>query len=399
MERMDWLDRADQHIFHAGPKDVGAQLCLENMKYGLAKIHYVQDRLGLKPNATFIASPDVTITINSYRWDNGFGYGGKLSWGDGESELVFLETKPNCCGMFVGGLQQLPSKETVMHRLVTMKRDRCEIDGVKIKWNLEKGNHFVDLFEVRPLTSKPELPHYAFMLHTSGSELKTETHLGPGLYIDSSDTLHKSADFVDTPFGITPILTGTKAKHYYDFYQVAENFAHRRRLRAAELLFGDFVPIVDATHQGLVNQNEIALGTNTLNAARGSKLFPLALQPDLPSYLVQGFENFSPGMIETLGWKDRAMDLGTYRRLTNANLLPHGAGYTFPQLKEVIKVHESDGRRLFEVKSRRGQGVEILGDLANIPYEYRGTDILHHTVNLGLGQPLAELIPIYVFKI
>ncbi len=399
MDKQAWLDRAAQHIFHATPLDIGAQLCVENLKYGLAKMHYVQTLLGFKPDATFIASPDVTITVNRYRWDNGFGYGGKLAWGEGDTELIFLETKPNCCGMFVGGLGKLPAKEVVLERAVKMKQDRCEIDGIKIKWNLDKGNHFVDVFEVHPLKSGPQLPPYAFMLHTSGSELKKATHLGPGLYVDASATLQQWAEVIETPFGPAPILTGKRAQEYYQFYQVAEDFASRRRLRAAQLLFEEFVPIVDATHQGLVHQNAIALGTNTLQGARGSKLFPLALQPDLPSYLVEGVENFSPGVIEKLGWKSRAMQLGVYHRLGRANLLPHGAGYTFPQLTRVLKVHEIGGRRLFEVKSRRGQGVELLEELANIPYEYRGEEILTHTIELGLGEPVAVLVPRYVFKV
>lgn len=398
-ERKDRIERAAQHIFYTEPADVGAQLCLENIKYGLAKMHCVQEQLGLKPDATFVASPDVTITVNPYRWNNGFGYGGKFSWGDGDDEIVFLETKPNCCGMFVGGLDKLPKKESVMRNAVKMKQEKCKIDDIKIKWNLEKGNHFIDVYELRPLGSYHKFPPYAFMLHTSGAELKTETHLGPGLYIDKSPVLHDMAEFVKTPFGESPVLTGAKAKEYYQFYKVAADFAYRRRKRAAELLFGEFELIVDATHQGLTSQNAIAVGTNALSGARGKNIFPLALQPDLPSYLVEGCQNYRHDMIEQLGWKDRAIDLGVYHRLENADLLPHGAGYNFPQLEKVLRVHEVNGRRIFEVKSRRGEGVELFGDLNNIPFEYRGTEILDRTVALGLGKPVAELIPLYVYKI
>ncbi len=399
MERQEYLERAGRHIFYSEPIDVGAQLCLENLRYGVAKMHAVQEQLGFKPDATFVASPDCTITVNEYRWNTGFGYGGKLAWGDGDSDLVFLETKPNCCGMLVGGLRTLPAKETVMNRAVRMKQERCEVDGIKIKWNLEKGNHFVDVFEVRPLSPEPKLPPYAFMLHTSGSELKKETKLGPGLYIDSSETLNQMAEYIDTPFGRSPILTGTKAKDYYDFYKVADDFAHRRRIRAGELLFEDFELIVDATHQGLTDQNAIALGTNTLHLGHGSRFFPLALQPDLPSYLMEGFQNYTPATIDQIGWTKRATELGVTHRLLGADLLPHGAGYNFPQLDKVVKVHELDGKRVFEVKSRRGKGVELIGDFSNLPFEYRGEEILKRTEELGLGRAVAALIPVYVFKI
>ncbi|MFQ5649822.1 MAG: hypothetical protein ACE5IY_07760 [bacterium] len=393
------LDDAAQFIFHTRPLDVGAELCLENMKYGLAKMHYVQQQLALPPSATFITSPDVTVTINSYRWQSGFGYGGKLAWGDGDTQLMFLDTKPNCCGMFVGGLEKLPSKETLIRRSVRMKDEQCEVDGIKIKWNLEKGNHFVDVFEVRPLESGLKLPPYAFMAHTSGSELKKESHLGPGLYIDSSKTLRQWAETVDTPFGPMHILTGDRATAYWQFYQVAEAFAQKRRNRAAELLFDEFIPLANANHQGLVDMNTIALGINTWTEHSGEFLAPLALRPDLPAYLCRGVQNYSVRMLEKLGWRERAQRLGVEHRLLNANMLPHGAGYNYPGWKSVLRVHEIDGRRFFEVKSRKGQGSEIITDLRNVPYEYRGKEILSQTVELELGRPVAELIPIYVLKI
>ncbi|MFQ5605581.1 MAG: hypothetical protein ACE5HS_20105 [bacterium] len=399
MKKNNYLEQAGRHIFATPPLDVGAELCLENMKYGLAKMQYVQQQLGLKPNATFIASPDVTVTINSYRWHAGFGYGGKLAWGDGDDELVFLDAKPNCCGMFVGGLTQLPPVETLIQRSLAMKQQPCEIDGIKIKWNLEKGNHFVDVFEVQSLDSERALPPYAFMAHTSGSELKKESHLGPGLYIDSSRSLREWAEVIQTPFGVMNILTGECARQYWQFYQAAEAFAQKRRRRAAELLFEDFTVLANANHQGLLNMNEIALGINTWQYPLGETLFPLALRPDLPAYLFQGRQNYAPELVEKLGWLTRAQQTGVLNRLHNANLLPHGAGYNYPGWKRVLKAHELEDRRFFEVKSKNGQGSEILTDLRNVPYEYRGMEIFSQTVELQLGTPVAKLLPIYVLKI
>ncbi|GAI64685.1 unnamed protein product, partial [marine sediment metagenome] len=70
-------------------------LCKANSIYGIAGIHYVQNLLGMEPNATFIFTPDMTITRNVGRWRSGFGYGGKISWGDGNNDLIILNTKPN----------------------------------------------------------------------------------------------------------------------------------------------------------------------------------------------------------------------------------------------------------------------------------------------------------------
>ena len=40
------------------------------MAYGIAKIQFLQEKLGLNPDATFISTPDATITRNVERWKN-----------------------------------------------------------------------------------------------------------------------------------------------------------------------------------------------------------------------------------------------------------------------------------------------------------------------------------------
>ena len=69
------LRNAKNHCFFIGLSDSGAELCKANTVYGIAGIHYVQNQLDISPNATFISTPDMTITRNSSRWRSGFGYG------------------------------------------------------------------------------------------------------------------------------------------------------------------------------------------------------------------------------------------------------------------------------------------------------------------------------------
>ena len=109
--RKQLLERASKHYFTLGLGDGASYLCRENMKYGLAKIHIIQEKLGLKPNATFLSTPDETVTRNKTRWKAGFGYGGKLVWGSGKERLIVLDGKPNACGMLVGGLDELPKPQ------------------------------------------------------------------------------------------------------------------------------------------------------------------------------------------------------------------------------------------------------------------------------------------------
>ena len=62
------LERARDHLFSASVDDSGARLCEANVPYGLAKLHWVQEQLGLPQDATCVASPDCTIARNVRRW-------------------------------------------------------------------------------------------------------------------------------------------------------------------------------------------------------------------------------------------------------------------------------------------------------------------------------------------
>ncbi|KKL59499.1 hypothetical protein LCGC14_2214720, partial [marine sediment metagenome] len=94
LAKSDLLDRANQFIFSTGLNDGASKLCRANMKYGLAQFHLIQEKYGFEPKATFITSPDETISRNAFRWNSGIGYGGRLNWGSGNEKIVFLNVKP-----------------------------------------------------------------------------------------------------------------------------------------------------------------------------------------------------------------------------------------------------------------------------------------------------------------
>ena len=84
------IERADEHIFSMGLGDVAAEMSRLNMRYGLAKMHHVLQELGHEPDATFVATPDLTVTRNEQRWNAGVGYGGMLTWGTGGPGVIRL---------------------------------------------------------------------------------------------------------------------------------------------------------------------------------------------------------------------------------------------------------------------------------------------------------------------
>ena len=390
------LRRADEHIFSTALPDSGSRLGLANMRYGLAKIHWVQERLGLPPNATFISAPDLTVTRNTSRWRSGFGYGGALTWGDGDLDLMILDLKPNACGMIVGGLEYLPHSRELLERVHTLTHENVTIDDVPIRWDFGKSNHFIDLFRVEAL-AEAGLPPYVFIMHFAGGELRGETHHGSGLYWDRSPALQARMQVFDTPFGPLRVLTGDDARVYFEFYRYVESFVQRRRLYAAQRLFDEYTLINNDTHQGLTHANQILLGCYRFTDRE--RIYPIGLRPDLPAYLVRGRPNLSPETVENLGFEKRAQRLGVYDQLVTANLLPHGGGYTFPHILDVTGVHEIDGERYFEVDLTTGRGRQIVAGVRDLPFEYRGRKVVLRTIELGMAELVARLTPVYVLKV
>ncbi len=401
MDRQMLLQRATQHIFSTGLDDSGARLGLANMKYGLAKIHLAQEALGLPPDAIFIAAPDLTVTRNLNRWRSGFGYGGRLTWGDGQQEWIPLDLKPNFCGMLTGGLDRLPALDTLLQRVQTLQAEELSIDGMPLKWDFGESNHFINVFRVTPLLPHPHTPTflpYAFVMHSSGGELRGETAWGDGLYWDRSESLRRKAEILETPFGPLRILTGQAAREYYAFCQRVDAFIQKRRLLVAQRLFDDMTLYSNVAHQGLASMNDMVLGTYLTREGEDA-IYPLTLQAGLPAYLVRGCPNLSDAVIKRLGLEERARRLGLYDRLRSANIIPHGGGYTFPHLREVLSVIEMGQERYFELSLGTDESRQYVSDVRDLPYAYRGMEVVERVVELGLGELVARLTPLYVLKI
>ncbi|MBE0520197.1 hypothetical protein IBX35_04055 [Candidatus Bathyarchaeota archaeon] len=397
IRKTELLKRAARHFFSTGLGDGASYLCRENMKYGLAKIHIVQEKFGLDPNATFVSTPDETVTRNLTRWKAGFGYGGKLIWGSGTDKLIILDTKPNACGMLVGGLDELTEPKELIEQIQSVKKD-FYIDDIQIDWDFCKGNHFIDLFKVVNESLELDLTEYAFIVHGSVPELRGETGKGLGLYFDKSESLKERSKVIETKFGNLHVLVDSDAEEFFKFYQYADFFAKEKRKMVAEAVFGKFQEICNVTHQGLLNYNELLLGCQNIKD-QNSSVFPIALRADLPAFLMKGINNLDDEIIEVLGFAKRAENLGVIDRLRNANILPHGGGYTFNDFLNVREVIEINDKRYFVLDMQTDVGHKICSDVREMEFGYRGKNVVLRTVELRLAQILARLIPQYILKI
>jgi hypothetical protein len=397
------LERAREHVFMAGVDDSGARLCEANLPFGLAKIHAAQDQLGLPPDASFVGSPDCTITRNERRWAQGFGYGGVYQW---SGDFAVLDIKTNSCGMLVGALDRFPELEAVRERLHALDREGLELDGIRVDNDLTESNHFVDVLTVDQERSSEGLPggaRHCFIMHSSGHELRGPTAAGPGLYWDESAELRAMAQVIDTPWGSLHVLTGDAAARWYAFYRKVQDFTHRRREALGRFLFGDFEVVVNATHQGLVravNQANIGCYHYDDPAPGAEPLFPLTLSATLPAFLVRGARNFTDRAIDQLGWSDRLARLGLAERIRGTNVLPHGGGYRFPAVRGVARVvEEGPDRRRFELDRIAGANAPAVIDTPRaLPYEYRGLEVKDRLEELELGRVVVTLDLDYVLS-
>lgn len=400
------LARSKKFIFSTAIADSASKLSRINFRYGLAKMHLAQSHLGMEPTATFIAAPDCTITRNIHRWRNGIGYGGKITWGNGTSPLVFVDTMPNACGMLVGSIDEIPDPIELIQRVHEMNDSsgEIELESVPLQWNFGSGNHFINVFEVFPnpaVSGSSDLPQFTFIFHSSPSELKGDDNPKDfGLYYHESEALQHFTDTLETPFGDIHFLVDNNAKNYYDFFKWADSFGAKRRLLAAKMIFGeDFKVISNTTHQGMVNQNEVALGAHVFTDSQDI-LYPLTLRSDLPCYLLKGIPNFSEDLLSSLNFMDRMYEFGLEDRLINANILPHGGGYTFPHIVAIPEIFETvEKRRYFSVDLGTGIGTLMFESPRELQFAYRGRNVLIHTVELGLGEIVARMVPRFALKI
>lgn len=403
LNKKELIKRASNFIFSTGLNDSASQLCRENMKYGLAQFQYIQNKFGLDPKATFISTPDETISRNNYRWNSGIGYGGRINWGPGDDRIIFLNIKPNCCGLLVGGLYEDPDPKLVIERIEEIKRDELYLDDIKLEWDFYIGNHFIDIFKTKNL-SDINFPPYMFVIHGSVSELRDDKY-GLGLYVDKSEILKDKSKIIQTPFGSQHIIQDSDAKEYLDFQNYAINFSAKKREYIGNLIFDDFEVITNKCHQFLSDFNNFYIGCHSTEMAGvgehfQSNLFPICLRADMPAYIFEGKKNFSYTVMKNLDFLENAEQYELIDLLLNANILPHGGGYMFPDIESVERVIEFEDIRYFlcNLKSKVN-AKKIFKNPSEMQYIYRDRKVILKTLQLDLGNIVARLVPEYVIKI
>ena len=402
LSKSELLQRAENFTFSTGLNDGASKLCRANIKYGLAQFQLIQEKYGFAPKATFVSSPDETISRNLGRWNSGLGYGGRINWGNGNDKIIFLNTKPNQCGILAGGLEEPPDPYDLIKRIDDTKNIELYYKDIKLEWDYGISNHFINVFEAKDL-SDVDIPPYIFFIHGSAPELRNDTY-GLGYYYDKSKTLRDLAIEEETIFGNQFILLDDDAKQYIDFTNKALEFSMVKREMFALNLFGNgFSVISNQPHQFLKDYNNMYLGCNCTDTSykySETNIFPIALRADIACYLFRGKKNLSETTLKNQNFVDRAERLEVMDLLLNADILPHGGGYLFPDIKDVHDILEYKHQRYFACSMIKDVNkLKIIRDPSQIQYEYRGRDVVLKTLQLGLGDIIARLNPIFSLKL
>ncbi|MFX0029480.1 MAG: hypothetical protein ACFE8B_09740 [Candidatus Hermodarchaeota archaeon] len=402
LTKSELLERANEFIFSTGLNDGASKLCKANMKYGLAQMHLIQEKYGFESKATFISSPDETISRNEFRWNSGLGYGGRLNWGTGKERIIFLNVKPNCCGILVGGLEELPDPYNLIKKVDEIKSSELYHNNMLINWDFGISNHFINCFETKNL-SDMKLPPYIFLIHGSAPEFRAPKD-GLGLYIDKSQSLKDLAIEEETKFGKQYILLDSDAKAYLKFHEKALKFSNSKRKVIAENLFDfGYQEICNQPHQFLKDYDNMYLGSNCTDincSIINSDIFPTTLRADIAAYLFRGKKNLSTTALTNLEFLHRAEDLEALELLENSFILPHGGGYSLTDIEDVLDILEYKHQRYFVTSLKTNiSRLKIVRNVGDLQFEYRGRDIVLKTMQLDLGDIIARLNPLFSLKL
>jgi hypothetical protein len=193
------------------------------------------------------------------------------------------------------------------------------------------------------------------------------------------------------------IIEGEGAKEYRQGYVHADAVSLKRRALLAQVLVPSVRAISNTTHQGASAVNDYHLGCLV---DTGGRVVPLALRADLPVYLLEQLPNLDRGVAEMLGMAERADRQGLWPMLSNANLLPHGGGYTVPGYRRVRRVVEAGSTRVFELEVDGDSGARAYHTaFRHVPFGYRGEEVLRRVEELRLGRVVGRAFPVLEFMV
>lgn len=376
------IKHAEKYLFNLGMQDTAGRIGEINAIWFIAKMHYIQEKLGYEPKAMVIGSPDFTFQKSVDKFQASVPEGAKVIWGGNSYNFIPVEIRPDFCGMLVGGADD-SSYDNILDKLYEMKRKRYEIDSVEIQLrNFSPGSHFLNVYEIKN-HEELNLPERVAILHTSSNEMHKPL----------VKFARENGEEIKTPFGNSLILRDEDAVEYEKYCRNASLFSKEKRKLLYEEIFNNDEIISNCNHYELLGLDEAIIGSNIVNEEGG--IFSITFLNILPAYLVKSRRNLSERKIKEI--LPREMEGWVFDKLRNANLLPHGGGHKLNSFKLKETIVYPSGKKLFILS--HANNVLACEELWNIPTTYRSDDVLEKVFSLELAEPYATLEFLYGIKV
>jgi len=341
LQLKELLAEAENHVFSMGTGDTASQIGEIVSKFFVAKMFYVQKKLGLPLYASVIHPPDATIQTFHLKFNNCVPEAAKVSWGcntSGETEFIPAEVDIDFCGMVSVGIEDEVSGSQLAENILAMKKKLKHLDGWTVDTNcIQPGNHFANIYRSLNIDGT-NLSRYMGIAHLASDEYRDFLR----------DYAKSHAVKIETPFGDCLALIGESAKKYLEIAREGSIFAIKKRTYIAREIFQSDNILVNDTHYEITSPTSCVIGCNLIKEDGGSHV--IVTKAGGEAYFVKGKMNLSISVLHDNGRNNSPI----FDELLEANVLPHGSGHRFVEDAEFKGVKFTDSGILYVTRLPNG---------------------------------------------
>ena len=381
---LELLEAAGTQVVSMGVGDTTSQIGALVAQLFVAKMHYVQSRLGLPQEATVIQPPDATIQTSMEKFQYCVPEAARVRWGSLSAGPQFIpaETDVDFCGMVTVGLERPLDAVSLAENISAMQQRPRYVEGQEIDANcIQPGNHFANVYEVADHEAH-SLPPYIGVAHMASDEYRDRLRL----------FAEEVAVPMDTPFGTCLAITGGAAQTYWEIAREGAAFAARKRWHIAQEIFRTDRRIADDGHYEFTTPASCVIGCNPVTDPEAYHI--LVSRASDPAYLVRGTGNASSDSLSVAGLLP---ENPLFDEMRESGILPHGSGHALIEDTELLGYRLTDSGGIFVTRLNNGAERAVRDYLA-VPLQSRGS-VLGETLHWGLVRPpYATLHPLCSVK-
>ena len=294
--------------------------------------------------------------------------------------------KSNCCGVLIASFDSnFPTKDKLKDIIKKLIREDPKVKGVGIKTeNYFVGNHFINVYQKNLFTKEDR---YWLAIHGSG-EIRKDSALGMGVYIDESQQLQNIVRHCNTPLGSIYYLLGESAMTFMAQYKKAEKLSDESRNFLAKQIVPDLEVLCNVSHLTITEPGSYFCGVYNITPGQ---IYPFLINRNDGIALMRARENFLSKTIDILGWTEQATQTDTLILLQSINGLPHGGGKIYSQNEyKLVRVNFNGNKILYTISD--GSNEFVVDNLKTLgPITYKGLDELIYIKNLSLADEIGRL--------